>query len=174
MLSVVFSVILCGQIVGKIGRYWHFLVGGPIFLALGCGLLYTIDEFAPIARIIGFQILAGVGVGSTTQNGVFATQAEFKDQPQLIGQATGMTTFSQLIGAIIALAASQATLSSELATRITRYAPEAPLEVIKESPLAIWTDLATDQIPLVIKGYVEALDIGKSWPSLKCRLRKLT
>lgn len=68
MLSVVITVIASGQVVGKFGRYWLFLAGGPVFLCVGAGLLYTVTEFTKSSAIIGFQILCGVGIGSTMQN----------------------------------------------------------------------------------------------------------
>lgn len=46
MLAVVLSVIICGQLVGRIGRYWPFLVCGPPILAIGSGLLYTVSLLA--------------------------------------------------------------------------------------------------------------------------------
>jgi MFS family permease len=69
MLAVVLSVIIAGQLVARIGRYWPFLVCGPPVLAIGSGLLYTIDASTSDAKIIGFQILAGVGVGSSKYRG---------------------------------------------------------------------------------------------------------
>lgn len=44
MLAVVLSVIIAGQLVGRIGRYWPFLVAGPPILAIGSGLLYTVSS----------------------------------------------------------------------------------------------------------------------------------
>jgi len=46
MLGTVFSVIISGRIVGTFGRYWHFLVLGPIPGAIGAGLLYTVSRIS--------------------------------------------------------------------------------------------------------------------------------
>jgi hypothetical protein len=133
MLSVVFSVIISGRLVAAFGRYWPFLVLGPIPGAIGAGLMYTVRRFflpsflllpfPPIsipvlpplptltllllyqvtpttksANIIGYQILLGVGVGTTMQNSLFAMQAEFKDNMRLVGQATSLASFAQFLG----------------------------------------------------------------------------
>lgn len=97
MLATVLSVIISGRIVGTFGRYWHFLVLGPIPGAIGAGLLYTVsdrafklvhceilklilvlfDQVSPTtknANVIGYQILAGVGLGTTLQQGLFASE----------------------------------------------------------------------------------------------------
>ncbi|GAA6004221.1 hypothetical protein JCM10207_002489 [Rhodosporidiobolus poonsookiae] len=158
MLAVVISVIASGRIVGVFGRYWPFLVLGPIPGAIGAGLMYTINEHTSNANIIGYQILLGVGVGTTMQNSLFAMQAEFRDNPRLIGQATGLASFSQFLGGTIALAIGQAALSTQLGENFAKYAPTAPLAVIKESPLAIW-DLSEDLIPSAVKAYVQSLKI---------------
>lgn len=60
--------------------------------------MYTVDEFTASQNIIGYQILTGIGIGSTMQNSLFAMQAEFRDDPKLLGQATGMASFGQFLG----------------------------------------------------------------------------
>ena len=98
MLAVVLAVIISGRLVGLTGRYWWTLVLGCIPLAIGCGLLYTINETTSSAKLIGFQILAGAGVGMTMQNSLFAMQVEFRDIPRLLGQASSMTSFGMFLG----------------------------------------------------------------------------
>nr|CRX79083.1 hypothetical protein ls5930a1_00125 [Leucosporidium scottii] len=159
MLGTVLAVIISGRIVGIVGRYWPFLVAGPPLLAIGSGLLYTINENTSNANIIGYQILAGVGVGVTMQNSLFAMQVEFRDSPRLLGQATGMASFGQFLGGTVGLAVAQAAFASELGQNIAKYAPTAPITVIRESPLAIYTSLPEDLIPAVVKAYVKSLQI---------------
>lgn len=53
---------------------------------IGFALLYTVDEFTKSAKVIGFQILAGSGVGLSFQNLLLAVQAEYSDRPHLIPQ----------------------------------------------------------------------------------------
>ncbi|KDE04644.1 hypothetical protein, variant [Microbotryum lychnidis-dioicae p1A1 Lamole] len=159
MLGVVISVILGGQIVARIGRYWPFLVIGPVFMSIGSGLMYTISVSTPSPTLIGFQILAGIGVGLSMQNSLLAMQAEFKDNPKLVAQATSMASFSQFLGGTIGLAVGQAAFSSRLSANLRQYAPTAPASVIERSPLAIYTAIEARIRPDVIKAYVKALDI---------------
>jgi hypothetical protein len=53
---------------------WQFLVAAPVFLAIGSGLLYSLNTTTSEAKIIGFQILAGIGVGFGMQNSLLAIQ----------------------------------------------------------------------------------------------------
>lgn len=181
MLAVVISVVVAGRIVSMTGRYWYFLVLGPIPGAIGAGLLYTVSPTTANAKIIGYQseqfnvvasfsspvltqndphqlVLVGVGVGTTMQNGLFAMQAEFRDNMRLVAQATGLASFSQFLGGTISLAIGQAALSTQLTKNFGSYAPDVPLQVIAESPLKIW-DLPADEIQNAVVAYVKSLQI---------------
>ncbi|GAA5902761.1 MDR family MFS transporter [Sporobolomyces salmoneus] len=158
MLGTVVSVIVSGRLVGTFGRYWHFLVLGPIPGAIGAGLLYTVGPNTKNANIIGYQILAGVGLGTSLQQGLFAMQAEFRDVPRLVGQATGAASFSQFLGGTVSLAIGQAVLSSELNKNFPKYASNVSLQLIKESPLSIW-ELPANLREGAVLAYVKSLDI---------------
>ncbi|KAJ3912102.1 ABC transporter [Lentinula edodes] len=159
MLSVVLSVIGSGQIVGKFGYYWPFLVCAPIFLAVGSGLLYTVSPSTTSAQLIGFQILAGVGTGMGMQNSLLAIQVEFRDAPKLLGQATSMASFGQFLGGTLGLGVAEPVFSSELAKYLLMYAPDAPATIVKESPTAIYTEISPSLIPGVVQAYSQSLRI---------------
>ncbi|KAJ3997132.1 ABC transporter [Lentinula boryana] len=159
MLSVVLSVIGSGQLVGKFGYYWPFLVCAPIFLAVGSGLLYTVSTSISSAQLIGFQILAGVGTGMGMQNSLLAMQVEFKDAPRLLGQATSMASFGQFLGGTLGLGVAEPIFASELSKYLVIYAPDAPASIVKESPTAIYTELPASMIPGVVQAYAMSLRI---------------
>ncbi|KAJ6617097.1 transporter [Mycena sp. CBHHK59/15] len=159
MLGVVLTLISSGQLVGKFGYYWPFLVVAPCFLAIGSGLLYTISPSSSSAKVIGFQILAGVGTGMGMQNSLLAIQVEFKDTPRLLGQATSMGSFGQFLGGTLGLGIAEPVFASELAKYLLQYAPDAPAAIVKESPTAIYTALPAALIPGVVHAYTEALRI---------------
>jgi len=159
MLGVVLSVIGAGQIVGRIGYYWPFLVASPVFLAVGSGLLYSLDTNTSNAKIIGYQILSGIGVGLGMQNALIAIQVEFNDQPGIISQATSMGTFGQFLGGTIGLGIAEPVFASELSKYLAKYAPNAPAAIVKQSPTAIYTHLPAAQIPGVVHSYTESLKI---------------
>jgi hypothetical protein len=70
-----------------------------------------------------------------------------------------MGSFGQFLGGTVGLAVGQAAFASELGKRIREQAPSAPFDIIRQSPLAIYTDLPKELIPAVVKGYVQALDV---------------
>ena len=55
-------------------RSWPFLVASPVFLAVGSGLLYSLETTTSGAKMVGFQILARMGVGLGMQNALVAVQ----------------------------------------------------------------------------------------------------
>ncbi|KAJ6143446.1 Major facilitator superfamily domain general substrate transporter [Penicillium samsonianum] len=157
MLSVVISIVVSGQLVGRYGRYWPYLVGGPVIGAVGSGLMYTVTALPSNAAVIGYQILVGICIGTTLQNILFAMQAEFDDTPKLISQATGMVNFCQFLGGTIGLAIAEATFSSELVRNLRKYAPDAPFATIQQSPLSIYTAVPDALVPNVVRAYVKSL-----------------
>ncbi|KAJ7666368.1 major facilitator superfamily domain-containing protein [Mycena rosella] len=159
MLGVVLTVISSGQLVGRFGYYWPFLVCAPVFLAVGAGLLYTLDTSTSSSKIIGFQILAGVGTGMGMQNSLLAIQVEFRNNPKLLGQATSMASFGQFLGGTIGLGVAEPVFSSMLGKYLLQYAPEAPAAIVRQSPTAIYTALPAAMIPGVVQSYAAALKI---------------
>ncbi|KAJ7184617.1 ABC transporter [Mycena filopes] len=159
MLSLVGSLIVSGQVVGKFGYYWPTLVIAPCILAIGSGLLYTITPSTTSATLIGFQILAGMGVGIGMQNSLLAVQVEFKDQKKLLGQAMSMCSFAQFLGATIGLGVAEPIFASELARNLRKFAPDAPLAIVIEDPTAIYTALPKELIAGVVRSYTNTLRV---------------
>jgi len=159
MLGVVITAVSSAQIVGRFGYYWPFLVGSAVFLAIGSGLLFTISTSTSSSKIIGFQILAGIGTGMGMQNSLLAIQVEFRDTPKLLGQATSMASFGQFLGGTLGLGIAEPVFASQLTKYLLIYAPNAPAEIVKESPTAIYTALPEAMIPGVIQAYTHALRV---------------
>lgn len=51
------------------------LVVGSVFLTAGAGLLYTLDFGTSMGKYVGYQIVFGIGVGTSIQVPVIAAQA---------------------------------------------------------------------------------------------------
>ncbi|KAJ7238817.1 transporter [Mycena haematopus] len=159
MLSIVLTLIVIGQFSGKTGYIWPFLVISPVFLGIGSGLLYMLNTSSSSGKIIGFQIIAGIGVGMGMQNSMLALQVEFRDSPHLIAQALSMGSFCAFLGGTLGLSIAEPVFASELSKYLLKYAPEAPAAIVKESPTAIYSKLPAAMIPGVVRSYNEALRI---------------
>ena len=156
MIIVCVGIFVSGGIVTKFGRYYPFLIIGPPIAAVGFGLLYTIKESSSNARVIGYQLLAGFGVGLVFQNVILAVQAEYSPRPHLIPQATSVVSFFQLTGAALGVGIINVVQSVYLNRLIPKYAPDAPFKLVRESTQAIY-QIPEPLRPGVIKAYVEAI-----------------
>ena len=58
-----------------LGRFAPFLIIGAVISAVGAGLLYTLDIGSSTGTWIGFQVLAGVGIGPCFQVPIMVGQA---------------------------------------------------------------------------------------------------
>ncbi|KAJ7182964.1 ABC transporter [Mycena crocata] len=159
ILGVALTAMISGQIISKIGYYWHFLILAPVFLGVGSGLLYSLDTTTPTARIVGFQILAGVGTGMGMQNAMLALQVLFKDDAKLIGQAMSISSFAQFLGGTLGLGVAEPVFASQLSKYLQLYAPDTPASVVRDSPTSIYTQLPKAMIPGVVRAYTASLNI---------------
>ncbi|KAJ1308610.1 hypothetical protein OPQ81_004308 [Rhizoctonia solani] len=160
MLSVVIAAGGSGGVINGTGRYWPFLLGSPLLISVGSGLLYTLDVNSGSGKEIGYQILLGVGIGGALQNTVIAIQAEYAHEEELIPQGSSLVTFTQLVGGIIGIAIAGAILANQMLKYLGIYAPDLPHDVanaVRQSVSVIFTLPAEQQEP-VIRAYLKALN----------------
>ncbi|KAK4685090.1 MFS transporter, DHA2 family, glioxin efflux transporter, partial [Tremellales sp. Uapishka_1] len=157
MLSICVAIFISGGVSSKTGRYWPFLLMGPPFSAVGFGLLYTINRNTSGPELIGYQILAGFGIGLSFQMVLIAIQAEFHERPYLLPQATGFVSFFQLTGAAIGVGIINTVESVYLNKEIPLLAPDVDFNVVRQSTEAIYT-LPVDQQGPVIEAYIIAIN----------------
>lgn len=70
--------VLSGGLISTYGIYVPFLLAGSVLATIGSGLIYTLDIGSPSAHWIGYQALAGIGVGLSIQVPIIANQAFVK------------------------------------------------------------------------------------------------
>jgi EmrB/QacA subfamily drug resistance transporter len=161
MLSAVIASFGSGAFVNGTGHYWSIMIVGPLIGAVGAGLLFTIDEYTSSARLIGYQIIFGAGLGVAFQLPVMAIQAEYADEPALIPQASSLLTFLQLLGGVVGIAIAGTVFNNQLVKTLAKYAgdlltPEM-ISAVKQSVTVIFQLPAEYQAP-VVHSYVKALD----------------
>ncbi|KAH7099494.1 MFS general substrate transporter [Auriculariales sp. MPI-PUGE-AT-0066] len=153
-ISLVFSSAVFGILTSKFGKMKPYMIIGPLFSAVGFGLVFIMDEHASWGLIIGVQILMGIGMGATMQNSMLAVQAD--TEKELIPQATGILTYIQFVGGTIGLAIAGGIFASKLKTGLEEFAPGAPVELLRQSVEAL-KSLPADQRIGAIHAYVKAL-----------------
>ncbi|KAF8526940.1 ABC transporter [Hysterangium stoloniferum] len=160
MISGVMATLVAGGIITKTGYPWPFLFFAPFVSAAGFALLYTVSPDTSLARIAGYQILLGPGIGAAIQNTIVIAQAEFVKQEELVPQATSLMTFVQLLGSAIGIAAGGAVFSGQLRAQIKIFAPDLPPETLQLVLESVKTVLALPEPlkGLVTHAYINAID----------------
>lgn len=104
-LSIVSA--LAGILVKKTGKYIPFIIGGMAIMTLGFGLIIDLPVDKNWAKIVLYQIVAGIGVGPNFQSPLIALQNRVEKQD--MASATAMfqflrqlfTSISVVIGGVV-------------------------------------------------------------------------
>jgi predicted MFS family arabinose efflux permease len=135
-LSVVQTVcvFIAGYSTSKTGDYWYSLTIGFAFWTIGLGLMTTVDQYTSDAKMVGFQIILGVGAGQTFQTSLVAIQAAVDRKD--MATATGTRNFLRMLGGTIGLAAC-GTLVNNLAgkTLLSRGYDQAYVDRVLKDPV---------------------------------------
>ncbi|KAH8771705.1 major facilitator superfamily domain-containing protein [Diaporthe sp. PMI_573] len=115
VVSQVLAIITVGVLTSKLGYYMPFIYLSVALSAVGSGLFTTLSSETSTARLIGYQILYGVGSGFGFQVPQIAAQTvlSFKDIPTGIA----ITLFFQSLGGSIFVSVGNNVLND----RLTRY-----------------------------------------------------
>ncbi|PWN02052.1 MFS transporter [Nocardioides silvaticus] len=127
--GLVASTTVTGRLITATGLWKRYLVGGTFLVAVGLGLLGTIDDETSLLVIIGFMVVVGVGLGASMQNLVLAVQNTA--HPKDLGAASSVVAFFRSLGGSIGVSALGAVLahqvSGDVKAGVTRLAAEGRL-----------------------------------------------
>ncbi|KAF0476398.1 MFS general substrate transporter [Gigaspora margarita] len=104
IMGVVVLSILSGQLVSRTVyfTYGSLCILGSILMAIGSGLISTLTEDSSKGQMIGYLLIAGVGVGFIIQITVLAGQGIV--EPKDIATVTSLLTFFRTMGAVFGVA----------------------------------------------------------------------
>ncbi|KAL3291979.1 MFS multidrug transporter [Colletotrichum asianum] len=146
-----------GILVGKLGYYLPWAIGGTAVTIVASGLFTTLTPTTPIAQWVGFQILTGAGRGVVLQIPSIAIQANLP--PEQIAQGMSFVTFSQFMGSAIALALGNAIFVGALKADLPVFAPDVdPDLVIGAGATGFRKVVAQVALPGVLMAYVSSID----------------
>ncbi|KAL6837475.1 MFS general substrate transporter [Trichoderma camerunense] len=96
VLALSFTSALTGVFIKKTGNYKIPIISGLFIMTIGFGLFIDLGARANWAKIIIFQIIAGIGVGPNFQSPLIALQTNV--EPRDIGAATASFQFLRQLG----------------------------------------------------------------------------
>ncbi|KAJ3113462.1 hypothetical protein HDU96_003366 [Phlyctochytrium bullatum] len=165
ILGVVLFSLLAGAVASATGHYMPFLPLSGAVVALGAGLLSTLDESSPIFKQILYLLIAGIGVGFSIQTVLLAAQAAV--EPELLSVVTTNTNFWQLVGNVLGLAIVSSVFNNKLAkyfaeeTRGMNFTLPAGVtpEIFLKSIESVRKLLPPEQQGPVVRAYVRTLSL---------------
>ncbi|OJJ45940.1 hypothetical protein ASPZODRAFT_133807 [Penicilliopsis zonata CBS 506.65] len=157
VLGVGILSMLTGLILPLIGsRPLPLMLGAGILTTIACGLLYTMDRGSPPAQWIGYQALAGIGVGMAIQMPVVVSQASVPLAD--ISTITAITLFFQFLAGAIWVQGAQAVFDNFLVHALARHAPGvSPQTVINAGATGLSQTLDAATLSHVLDAYMDGL-----------------
>ncbi|KAF3798993.1 Efflux pump roqT [Colletotrichum gloeosporioides] len=152
---VIFSLV-AGALVTLWGYYTPWMILGSMLMAIGYGLISTFKPDTPAGLWIGFQIIAGTGVGFGMQQPLMAVQVvlDAADVPT----GTAIIIFSQTIGGAIFVAIGQMAFTNKLVDSVREYVPGIdPATVIASGVTAVRENLTPELLRGISYAYSDAL-----------------
>jgi MFS family permease len=148
--------VVSGALLGVIGYYLPLLTVGAVMITIASGLLYTLDLHSNSGAWIGYQALAGIGVGLCIQVPIMAGQAVVEVQDLSIISA--VVLFFQCMGGAMCVQAAQAVFSNTLLKEVLKRAPDlSPALIIQTGATELRDVFAGEQLTIILNGYVIAL-----------------
>ncbi|KAJ3100412.1 hypothetical protein HDU97_002244 [Phlyctochytrium planicorne] len=165
IMGVVFCSIISGVVASSTGIFMPFLPFSGIVIAVGAGLMSTLDETSPVWKQVIFLLIAGIGVGAGIQTVLLSAQASV--EPELLAVVTANTNFWQTIGAVLGLAIVSSIFNNKLdqfyAEETAGYdifvPPGLPPDIYKKSIASVRAILPDVLQAPIIHAYVRTLSL---------------
>jgi EmrB/QacA subfamily drug resistance transporter len=116
LAALIFSAILSGQIVARVGRYKVLMIGSFVLLAAGLILLTNLRADTPQPILWLWMVVAGLGIGPSFA--VFTLVVQNTVSPERVGVATASLTFFQQIGGTVGLTIAGTVFAGRMATEV--------------------------------------------------------
>lgn len=156
LISVVLFSLVAGVIVSVVGYYTPFMLVGTVLMSIGYGLISTFQPDTGAGVWIGYQILAGAGVGFGMQQPLIAVQAVLSDKDLPTG--TAVVVFTQTLGGSLFVSVSQNVFSNKLVEYVGDYAPGLdPSTVLSAGATSIQKIIPAEFLEGVTLAYNDAL-----------------
>ncbi|CCF35597.1 efflux pump [Colletotrichum higginsianum] len=146
-----------GLLVGKLGCYLPWAVGGTAMTIIAGGLFTTLTPTTSVAKWVGFQILTGAGRGVVLQLPSIAVQANLP--PEQISMGMSFVTFSQFMGSAVALSTGNAIFVGALKQDLPRYSPNVDVAaVLGAGATGFRTVVSENELSGVLEAYVSSIN----------------
>ncbi|CAD6589968.1 MAG: hypothetical protein ASARMPREDX12_004093 [Alectoria sarmentosa] len=159
VLGVSVFTVVSGGLITVYGVYVPFLLAGSAITTIGTGLLYTLDIGSPSSHWIGYQALAGIGIGLAIQVPIIANQA-FVEASE-ISSVTAITLFFQTMGGAFFVSAGETAYTNRLLERVPLLAPGvSPALVVATGATQLRAVFSAQELPGIVLAYMDGLKLA--------------
>ncbi|QDS72672.1 hypothetical protein FKW77_002901 [Venturia effusa] len=156
ILGVSLFSIVSGVGITLTGYYLPFTFVGAVCGTIGSGLLYTLGVHSPSSQWIGYQALAGIGIGLGVQVPIIVSQAV--SLPQDISSITAIMIFYQTISGAVFVSVGQSVFANKLIHTVPQLVPGVdPKLVVATGATELRKVFDPSQLPGVIASYMAGL-----------------
>jgi len=145
IVVMVVTVFINGGLMSKLGYIMPWFLGGGALVVIGSALMYTIDLDTATARVYGFTVLMGVGVGMFLQAPFSVAQAVV--ELENIAPAISFITLAQSVGITFALAIANAILLNQSQNKIEGILTDVSSADIQAAILGARSDIVQNLSP---------------------------
>lgn len=155
VLSLVASSLINGVATSKIGYYVPSMLLCPSIMAVGEGLLSTLNRGAPQSHWVGYQFISGFGLGMGMQTGSLAVQTVLPMSDVSMGIAC--IFFSQQLGGAIFTTVGQTILSNLLVSQLSGIPGIDPAKIVDSGATELAGIVPAEDMNIVLDAYNYAL-----------------
>ncbi|KAJ9605928.1 hypothetical protein H2200_009777 [Cladophialophora chaetospira] len=156
ILALVLGIIMGGVLTGKIGYYAPMGYACVVLAPIGCGLIATWTRDTGHSRWIGYQVIAGYGLGIGFQSPMTAAQTVLSDSSVPLGVAC--IQFAQVMGATVFVAVAQNLLTNHLGSGLAELLPNfTPSDLANTGAVELRNLVPPEQLDQVLEVYMHAL-----------------
>ena len=156
MVGIIFTSIISGQVISRLGRYKWFPVVGTLVMAVGLALFTRLGVDTPIWQTFIPMVVIGIGLGLAMQPLILAVQnaLDLRD----MGAGTSTATFFRSLGGSFGVATLGAIMTNrltiELQPRVTRAIGQITDPVVRQQLAAKMANGVSINEPKLIRELV--------------------
>ncbi|GIJ90213.1 hypothetical protein Asppvi_009166 [Aspergillus pseudoviridinutans] len=156
LLGSVLMSLLSGAMVSAIGYYAPFMLASPVMITVGAGLLSTLKVDSGHAAWIGYQALAGLGIGLGLQQPMIVVQTAVQDTD--VPSATSIVMFMQTLGGALFVSVGQNVFQNQLYKNLAVQVPSVNAAQVAGTGATMLRHVVSEDIlPAVLVAYSNAI-----------------
>ncbi|KAJ5833437.1 efflux pump antibiotic resistance protein [Penicillium riverlandense] len=149
------ATVASGLALSKVAYPQPFLLAGAALTAIGSGLLYTLNINSGASKWIGYQILAGIGIGWCFQVPVVTAQSAVP--PEDLPSTTAMVLTVQTMGGSVFVSAGQSVLDNVLLKMLRKSPGIVATKVVMTGATDLRKTFDLTQIPAILGAYMKGI-----------------